>query len=67
MENVENLESSALKTTKKTFVSDFNPHLARRKIQQEQYVWFGVYDHLSRNKLMIESIKKCTDSSLPLV
>jgi hypothetical protein len=65
--SLEDLEGSAFKTTKKTFVSEVNPHLIRRNIQKEQYVWLGVYDHLARNKLMIESIKKCTDNSLPLV
>ena len=65
--SIEDLEGSAFKTTKKAFVSDINPHEIRRKIQQEQYIWFGVYDHLTRNKLIIENIKKCTDPSLPLV
>jgi hypothetical protein len=64
--SLEDLEKSEFKTTKKTFVSDINPHLIRRNIQKEQYIWLGVYDHLSRNKLMIESIKRCTDTSLPL-
>jgi hypothetical protein len=65
--SIEDIEGSAFKTTKKTFVSDINPHLIRRNIQKEQYIWFGVYDHLTRNKLLIETIKKCTDASLPLV
>ena len=65
--NIRDIENSAFRTKKKTFVSEINPHIIRRNIQREQYIWFGVYDNLLRNKHMINSIKKCRDPSLPLV
>jgi hypothetical protein len=64
--NINEFESSQFKTKKKSFISDINPHMLRRNIQKEQYIWFGVYDELLRNKLLINQLKKCRDSSLPL-
>jgi hypothetical protein len=65
--NIRDIESSAFRTQKKPFVSEINPHVIRRNIQREQYIWIGVYDNLIRNKHMINTIKKCKDTSLPLV
>lgn len=64
--DINEIEGSTFKTKKKSFVSDINPHLIRRNIQKEQYIWFGVYDGLLRNKNLISYIKKCRDNSLPL-
>jgi len=64
--DISEIEGSTFKTKKKTFVSDINPHLLRRNIQKENYIWFGVYDGLLRNKNIISYIKKCRDTSLPL-
>src|SRR5690349_11788512 len=64
--NVDEIEGSTFKTKKKSFVSEINPHLAKRNIQKEQYIWFGVYDQLLRNKVLISYLKKCQDSALPL-
>ena len=64
--SINEIENSKFKTKKKSFVSEINPHLIRRNIQKEQYIWFGVYDELLRNKLLINQIKKCKDTSLPL-
>lgn len=64
--NINEIEGSTFKTKKKSFISEINPHMVRRNIQKEQYVWFGVYDDLTRNKLMINNMKKCKDSSFPL-
>lgn len=60
-----NIESSAFKTKKKTFVSEIDPHAIRRKVQKEKYIWLGVYDELLRNKHLINLMKKCADPSLP--
>lgn len=65
--NVDNIDGSTFKTKRKSFISEINPHLVRRTIQKEQYVWFGVYDDLLRKKCIIKAIKKCKDASLPLV
>jgi hypothetical protein len=64
--DINEIEGSTFKTKKKSFVSDINPHVIRRNIQKEQYIWFGVYDGLLRNKNLISYIKKCKDNSLPL-
>jgi hypothetical protein len=64
--DINEIEGSTFKTKKKSFVSDINPHLIRRNIQKEQYIWFGVYDQLLRNKNLVNVIKKCRDTSLPL-
>jgi hypothetical protein len=64
--NYDEIEGSTFKTKKKSFVSEINPHLVRRNIQKEQYIWFGVYDQLLRNKLLVSNLKKCKDSSFPL-
>lgn len=65
--NIDNIEGSTFKTKRKSFISEINPHLVRRTIQKEQYIWFGVFDDLLRNKFMLKAIKKCRDTSLPLV
>jgi hypothetical protein len=64
--DINEIEGSTFKTKKKSFVSEINPHLIRRNIQKEQYIWFGVYDSLLRNKNLVNGIKKCRDNSLPL-
>lgn len=65
--NIDNIDGSTFQTKKKSFISEINPHLIRRNIQKEQYIWFGVFDDLLRNKCMLKAIKKCRDTSLPLV
>lgn len=65
--NVDNFDGSTFKTKRKSFISEINPHLVRRTIQKEQYIWFGVYDDLLRKKCIIKAIKKCKEASLPLV
>ena len=65
--NIDNIDGSTFKTKRKSFISEINPHLVRRTIQKEQYVWFGVFDDLLRKKCVIKAIKKCKDASLPLV
>lgn len=65
--NMENIDGSTFKTKKKSFVSEINPHLMRRTIQKEQYVWFGVVDDLLRKKCILKALKKCKDTALPLV
>jgi cephalosporin-C deacetylase-like acetyl esterase len=65
--NIDNIDGSTFQTKKKSFISEINPHLIRRNIQKEQYIWFGVFDDLLRNKCMLKAIKKCKDTSLPLV
>ena len=65
--NIDNIDGSTFQTKKKSFISEINPHLVRREIQKEQYIWFGVFDDLLRNKCMLKAIKKCRDTSLPLV
>ena len=65
--NIDNIDGSTFKTKRKSFISEINPHLARRTIQKEQYIWFGVFDDLLRNKYMLKAIKKCRDTALPLV
>ncbi len=65
--NVDNIDSSTFKTKRKAFISEINPHLVRRTIQKEQYIWFGVYDDLLRKKCILKALKKCRDTSLPLV
>lgn len=64
--NVDEIEGSTFKTKKKSFVSEINPHLVKRNIQKEEYIWFGVYDQLLRNKILISNLKKCKDAALPL-
>ncbi len=64
--SINEIENSQFKTKKKSFVSEINPHLIRRNIQKEQYIWLGVYDELLRNKLLINYLKKCKDTALPL-
>lgn len=64
--NMDELEGSTFKTKKKSFVSDVNPHLARRNFQKDEYIWLGTYDELMRNKNIINSLKKCSDTSFPL-
>jgi len=61
------ITDSNLQTKKKSFVSEINPNLIKRNIQKAHYIWFGVYDQLMRNTNMVNLIKKCTDTSLPLV
>ena len=51
--NTDEIDSDTFKTKKKSFVSEINPHLIRRNIQKEEYIWYGVYDELVRNKIMI--------------
>lgn len=65
--NIDNIDGSTFKTKRKSFISEINPHLVRRTIQKEQYIWFGVFDDLLRNKCMLKAIKKCRDTALPLV
>ncbi len=65
--NIDNIDGSTFKTKKKSFVSEINPHLMRRTIQKEQYVWFGVVDDLLRKKCILKALKKCKDAALPLV
>ncbi len=65
--NIDNIDGSTFQTKKKSFISEINPHLIRRNIQKEQYIWFGVFDELLRNKCMLKAIKKCRETSLPLV
>jgi hypothetical protein len=65
--NIDNIDGSTFQTKKKSFISEINPHLIRREIQKEQYIWFGVFDDLLRNKCMLKAIKKCRETSLPLV
>ena len=60
------IENSNLKTKKKSFVSEVDPHMMKRKIQKEKYIWFGVYDELLRNKNIIKFISKCKDTTLPI-
>ena len=60
------LENSNFRTKKKAFISEVDPHLLKRKIQQERYIWFGVYNELLRNKNIIKILHKCKDSSLPI-
>ena len=64
--NNNELENSNLKTKKKPFLSEVDPHLIKRKIQQEKYIWFGVHNELLRNKNIIKLIQKCKDSSIPI-
>lgn len=59
-------DNSNLKTKKKSFVSEVDPHLIKRKIQRERYIWFGVYNELLRNKNIIKVLQKCKDSTLPI-
>ena len=65
--NLDEFDSSNFKTKKKTFDPEINPHIIKRNIQKVQYIWLGVYDQLLRNKHIIQAIKKCKDTSLPLV
>jgi len=65
--NIDNIDASTFKTKKKSFVSEINPHQIRRTIQKEQYIWIAVYDDLLRKKCIIKALKKCRDSSLPIV
>ena len=60
------LENSILRTKKKTFLSEVDPHLIKRKIQQERYIWFGVYNEFLRNKNIIKILQKCKDTSIPI-
>ena len=60
------LENSNFKTKKKPFISDVDPHFIKRKIQQERYIWFGVYNELLRNKNIIKLLKNCKDTSIPI-
>ena len=64
--NNNELENSNLKTKKKPFLSEVDPHLIKRKIQQEKYIWFGVHNELLRNKNIIKLIQKCKDTSSPI-
>ena len=64
--NNNDLENSILRTKKKTFLSEVDPHLIKRKIQQERYIWFGVYNELLRNKNIIKILQKCKDTSIPI-
>lgn len=65
--NIDNIDGSTFKTKRKSFISEINPHLMRRSIQKEQYIWFGVYDELLRKKCILKALKKCRDTALPLV
>ena len=47
-------DNSNLKTKKKSFVSEVDPHMIKRKVQRERYLWFGVYNELLRNKNIIK-------------
>lgn len=63
--SLDEMTESVLKTKKKTFVSDINPHLVKRNFQKEHFVWFGVYDTLLRNKNICALLKNCKDTTLP--
>lgn len=59
-------DNSNLKTKKKSFVSEVDPHMIKRKVQRERYLWFGVYNELLRNKNIIKILQKCKDTTLPI-
>ena len=65
-ENFNDLENSNLRTKKKSFVSEVDPNIIKRKVQQERYIWFGVHNELLRNKNIIKIIQKCNDTSIPI-
>lgn len=65
--NLNEIEKSIFKTKKKSFVCEGNPYLLKRNIQKQNYIWFGVYDCLLRDKEMIKILNQCKDNSLPLV
>lgn len=60
------LTDPALKTKKKSFISEQNPNLIKRNDQKDTYIWFGVYDELMRNKNFVNILSKCSDTSVPL-
>ena len=64
--NFNELEDSNLKTKKKSFISEVDPNIIKRKIQQEKYIWYGVHNELLRNKNIIKAIQQCNDTSIPI-
>ena len=64
--NFNELEDSNLKTKKKSFISEVDPNIIKRKIQQEKYIWYGVHNELLRNKNIIKAIQQCNDPSIPI-
>ena len=64
--NFNELEDSNLKTKKKSFISEVDPNIIKRKIQQEKYIWYGVHNELLINKNIIKAIQKCNDTSIPI-
>ena len=64
---MENIRSSGSETVKKQMLTTVDPIALNRQYQKGKYVWLATYDNLTRNKNIIEVIKLCTDTILPLV